>query len=279
MVTPLPPGTAPETVMGIGSNRILVEYSSGANFGLSSTDLDGTNRAFPQAAVATPTSTPQGVTEDGRYALVLRAAAAVLVDMRLGFNSIPLCVSGTCNQTFLLPGAKVAVRDGSGWTIYNQTLPTNPVALIGSASADLVGYVPGWVLLYFSINNHLVAYSVDGASSNLLSSNAKLQEIPSPIPQIDSPIFLPDLTVFWIDLNNSVHVARADFSIAPRQIEAATTYGLRPAGVAADGRIFYNAQHTPSKFDVMEWDPAAAQSMLIVSGAAGWSEVGRFVEK
>ncbi len=267
----LPPGATTETILGVGSARVLVRFTNGANFGLFISDHDGTNGGSSVAASATDFAA-KGVADDGSGVLVLSSTKQLLfVRLAIGSNNTDECPAfpTSVDRGQLLGGNKVMCRvPASGWFVNDLTTPAAGGILLTASSGtdvEIAGVQPGWVLLYKAGTFTLTAYSTTSSESHVLSTNAKN----SP------PIFRPDLTVVWMDRDNTTHLATTDATtIAPVQVDATAAYGLVDSGAGSNGRLYWSVFRGGVDWDVLLHEGTQTK---IVAGAAS-SETGFFFE-
>ena len=250
---------------------MLVRFTSGANFGLEISDHDGSNGAGAASASSTDYS-PKGIAEDGSGVLVL-SSTKLLLFVRLaigGMNTIECPNFPTSvDRGLLLGGNKVLCRvPASGWFVDDLTTPAVgeiPLSTSSGTDVEIAGVQPGWVLLYKAGTFTLTAYSTTSIESHVLSTNAKNAP----------PIFRPDLTVVWLDRDNTTHLATTDATtIAPVQVDATPAYGLVDSGAGSNGRLYWSAFRGGVDWDVLLHEGTQTK---IVAGAAS-SETGFFFE-
>lgn len=257
-------------ILAVGATTMLVERFDGSNNAiLYLYDLSGTlvGNVTGLDANADFIVYDEGVSDDGHSFLVVASGTtptAFVVPDNGGAN-VDVSAGATVNYARFIPGGRVLEQvAGAPWQTVSLANHSTATTLNGSASSDLLrGVQQNWILL--SSGTNLMTYASAGGTTHTLSTNYYAQ----------APVFEPDLTVFWVENDYTAHVAAADLSIPPTQIDTGA-FALTDAGTAADGRHYLVTRRFPTTadYDTTMWTPTATSAQIIAGSAS--SEIGRF---
>jgi Fibronectin type III domain len=208
-----------------------------------------------------------GTSDDGHSFLVVASGTTptVFVVPDSGPPNVDVSVGATVDYARFIPGGRVLERvPGAPWQTVSLATPTTATTLTGSSNTDILrGVQQNWILQ--SSGTNLLSYASAGGTTHTLSTNYNAQHL----------AFEPDLTVFWVENDYTAHVAAADLSISPTQIDTGA-FALTEAGTAADGRHYLLTQRFPTltDYDTTMWTPTATSAQIIAGSTS--SEIGRF---
>jgi hypothetical protein len=278
--------TGTTEVLAVGAAKIAIQRVSASSQGLRPDlfmcNTDGTTCVL-ESTLPPNTYTSlsgridplYGVSSDGHSFLYNRGDVAI-VYRDDGVNVTGTDVSGTIfggsaiSSSYFLPGdthvlhhlTSVSNLSSTVWqTVEVATQTANVITL--SAPFVFLASRPGYALMFDGAAHELATFSVASASRTTLSTSA-----------LPNALFGSDLSVIWNEQDGSTRLSNAARSLSPRAIDTAPSIGLQDAGRAADGRIFFASERSPTDYDTMVVTPASGSARLVAGTTS--SDLGFF---